>query len=109
MSDPVRALESLRQQFDQDLAGAGTESDLRTLRDKYLSRKGGLISTLLKSLGAAPAEERPRLGQLANAAKEHIERVSVSASRQRRGPVRPRVRSTSRCRDEYQASAIAIR
>ena len=75
MSDPVRALESLRQQFEQDLASAGTESDLRALRDKYLSRKGGLVSGLLKSLGAAPAEERPRLGQLANAAKEHIERV----------------------------------
>src|SRR6186997_2676008 len=75
MSDPVRALESLRQQFEQDLASAGTDSDLRTLRDKYLSRKGGLISALLKSLGAAPAADRPRLGQLANAAKEHIERI----------------------------------
>ena len=75
MPDPIRALESLRQQFEQDLASAGTESDLRTLRDKYLSRKGGLISALLKTLGAAPPEERPRLGQLANAAKEEIERV----------------------------------
>ena len=75
MPDPVRALESLRQQFEQDLAGAGTESDLRTLRDKYLSRKGGLVSTLLKSLGSVPAADRPRLGQLANSAKEHIEHV----------------------------------
>ena len=89
MSDPVRALESLRQQFEQDLASAGTESDLRTLRDKYLSRKGGLISALLKSLGSAPAEERPRLGQLANAAKEHIERVlgeRIEAAAQARPP-----------------------
>jgi phenylalanyl-tRNA synthetase alpha chain len=89
MSDPVRALESLRQQFEQDLASAGTESDLRTLRDKYLSRKGGLISALLKSLGAAPAEERPRLGQLANAAKEHIEHVlgeRIEAAAQARPP-----------------------
>ena len=75
MSDPIRALETLRQQFEQDLASAGTEGDLRTLRDKYLSRKGGLVSALLKSLGAAPPEERPRLGQLANAAKDHIERT----------------------------------
>jgi phenylalanyl-tRNA synthetase alpha chain len=89
MSDPVRALESLRQQFEQDLASAGTESDLRTLRDKYLSRKGGLISALLKSLGSAPAEERPRLGQLANAAKEHIDRVlgeRIEAAAQARLP-----------------------
>ena len=59
MSDPIRALESLRQQFEQDLASAGTEADLRTLRDKYLSRKGGLVSAWLKSLGTVPADERP--------------------------------------------------
>jgi phenylalanyl-tRNA synthetase alpha chain len=75
MSDPIRALESLRQQFEQDLASAGTEADLRTLRDRYLSRKGGLVSVWLKSLGSAPPEERPRLGQLANATKEYIESV----------------------------------
>jgi phenylalanyl-tRNA synthetase alpha chain len=77
MPDPIRALDLLRQQFEQDLAStsAGTETDLRTLRDKYLSRKGGLVSALLKSLGSAPAEDRPRLGQLANALKEHIDQV----------------------------------
>jgi phenylalanyl-tRNA synthetase alpha chain len=73
MSDPVRALDSLRQQFEQDLAAAATESALRAVRDKYLSRKGGLVSAVLKSLGSAPAEERPRLGQLTNALKVEIE------------------------------------
>ena len=73
MSDPIRALEALRQQFEQDLASAGTEADLRTLRDRYLSRKGGLVSVWLKSLGSAPPDERPRLGQLANALKVRIE------------------------------------
>jgi phenylalanyl-tRNA synthetase alpha chain len=73
MSDPVHALESLRQQFEQDLAGATTEAALRAVRDRYLSRKGGLVSALLKNLGSAPAEDRPRLGQLANALKTEIE------------------------------------
>jgi phenylalanyl-tRNA synthetase alpha chain len=73
MSDPVHALESLRQQFEQDLAGATTEADIRAVRDRYLSRKGGLVSALLKNLGSAPAEDRPRLGQLANALKTEIE------------------------------------
>jgi phenylalanyl-tRNA synthetase alpha chain len=73
MSDPVRALDSLRQQFEQDLAAAATESALRAVRDKYLSRKGGLVSAVLKSLGSAPPEERPRLGQLTNALKVEIE------------------------------------
>jgi phenylalanyl-tRNA synthetase alpha chain len=75
MSDPIRALEALRQQFEQDLASAATEADLRTLRDKYLSRKGGLLSAWLKSLGSAPPDQRPRLGQLANTVKEQIEGV----------------------------------
>ena len=73
MSDPVRALDSLGQQFEQDLARAATEADLRAIRDRYLARKGGLVSSLLKSLGTAPAEERPRLGQLTNALKMRIE------------------------------------
>ena len=89
MSDPIRALESLRQQFEQDLASAGTEADLRALRDKYLSRKGGLVSGLLKSLGSAPAEDRPRLGQLANALKEQIDTslgARIDAAAQARPP-----------------------
>ncbi len=73
MSDPVQALDSLREQFERDLASAGTESDLRAVRDKYLSRKGGLVSAVLKTLGSVPADERPRLGQLVNALKTHIE------------------------------------
>jgi phenylalanyl-tRNA synthetase alpha chain len=89
MSDPIRALESLRQQFEQDLASAGTEADLRSLRDKYLSRKGGLVSVWLKSLGTAPAGERPRLGQLANATRDHIDGVltgRIEAAAQARPP-----------------------
>jgi phenylalanyl-tRNA synthetase alpha chain len=73
MADPGQALESLGQQFDQDLARAGTESELRAVRDRYLARKGGLVSALLKSLGSVPAEERPRLGQLANALRDRID------------------------------------
>jgi phenylalanyl-tRNA synthetase alpha chain len=73
MSDPSRSLDALREQFEQDLARAATETELRTVRDRYLSRKGGLVSALLKTLGTAPADERPRLGQLANALKVRIE------------------------------------
>jgi phenylalanyl-tRNA synthetase alpha chain len=67
-------LETLRQQFDRDLAAAATESDLRAVRDRYLARKGGLVSTLLKGLGQLSAEERPRAGQLVNELKNDIDR-----------------------------------
>jgi phenylalanyl-tRNA synthetase alpha chain len=72
MPDPSR-IESLRAQFASELAAAASEADLRAVRDRYLARKGGLVSGLLKTLGTAPPEDRPRLGQLANALKQDIE------------------------------------
>jgi phenylalanyl-tRNA synthetase alpha chain len=71
-------IDDLRRQFDRDLTGASNEADLRAVRDRYLSRKGGLVSALLKSLGTAPIEERPRLGKLANELREDLE-IRLSA------------------------------
>ena len=73
MSDSDSSIESLRAQFERDLAAAVSEADLRAVRDRYLARKGGLVSALLKALGSAPPAERPRLGQLANTLKNEIE------------------------------------
>jgi phenylalanyl-tRNA synthetase alpha chain len=73
MSDSSSQIHSLRAQFEADLAAATSEADLRAIRDRYLSRKGGLVSNLLKSLGSAPADERPRLGKLVNDLKTTIE------------------------------------
>ena len=67
------SVEDLRQQFDRELAAAASEADLKGIRDRYLARNGGLVSGLLKALGKAPAEDRPRLGQLANQLKTDIE------------------------------------
>jgi phenylalanyl-tRNA synthetase alpha chain len=66
-------IDALRSQFTADLAQAAGEPALRAVRDRYLARKGGLLSALLKSLGSAPADERPRLGRLANELKQEIE------------------------------------
>jgi phenylalanyl-tRNA synthetase alpha chain len=66
-------IDDLRRQFDRDLTAASTESELRAVRDRYLSRKGGQVSALLKALGTAPPDERPRLGRLANELREDIE------------------------------------
>jgi phenylalanyl-tRNA synthetase alpha chain len=70
---PIRSIEDLRQQFEAELANARTEPDLRAVRDRYLARKGGLVSAVLKSLGQTPAEDRPRLGQQVNELKVRIE------------------------------------
>jgi phenylalanyl-tRNA synthetase alpha chain len=66
-------IEALRAGFERDLADARTAEAIRAVRDRYLSRKGGLLSALLKSLGSAPADVRPELGRLANALKKDIE------------------------------------
>jgi phenylalanyl-tRNA synthetase alpha chain len=66
-------IEALRTEFERDLSGATTVSALREVRDRYLARKGGLVSGLLKSLGSAPPDVRPRLGKLANDLKQQIE------------------------------------
>jgi phenylalanyl-tRNA synthetase alpha chain len=84
MPDFPSQIASLREQFTRELAAA-KEGELRAVRDRYLARKGGLVSALLKALGSAPPEERPRLGQLANTLKQEIEtrideRMAVAAS-----------------------------
>jgi phenylalanyl-tRNA synthetase alpha chain len=73
LPSPVSHIEELRARFEQELNDAAGEAALRVVRDRYLSRKGGLVSALLKSLGSAPADQRPALGQLANQLKQDIE------------------------------------
>jgi phenylalanyl-tRNA synthetase alpha chain len=66
-------IEALRAEFERDLAAATTVAALRGVRDRYLARKGGLVSGLLKALGSAPPDARPRLGKLANDLRQQIE------------------------------------
>jgi phenylalanyl-tRNA synthetase alpha chain len=81
-------IDDLRRQFDRDLAAASSEPDLRAVRDRYLSRKGGLVSSLLKSLGTAPADERPRLGRIANELRADIE-IRLTARLESAASARP--------------------
>jgi phenylalanyl-tRNA synthetase alpha chain len=64
---------ALKQQFDQELAAAAGDAELRAIRDKYLSRKNGLVSAFMKTLGTAAPEQRAELGQAANAFKAYVE------------------------------------
>jgi len=66
-------IDALRAEFERDLADATSVTALRAVRDRYLARKGGLVSGLLKALGSAPPGDRPRLGKLANDLKQQIE------------------------------------
>ena len=87
------AISNLQAQFTEDLAAVRSDADLKALRDKYLGRKGGAIAALMKGLGAASPEERPRLGQQINDLKQQIESAieamdaALAAARQPEGAV----------------------
>jgi phenylalanyl-tRNA synthetase alpha chain len=89
MSDPSSQIDILRTQFETDVAEAVGADALRSVRDRYLARKGGLVSGLLKALGSAPADTRPVLGKLANDLKQQIEATldaRIAAAEQSRPP-----------------------
>jgi phenylalanyl-tRNA synthetase alpha chain len=78
----------LRSRFVADLAAAGSDSDLKALRDRYLGRKGGAISELMKQVAGAPADQRPALGREANDLKQEIE-TAIDARRAELASSRP--------------------
>lgn len=65
-------LEALRQEAQQVIALADTLDRLEELRVFYLGKKGQL-SALLRSMGQMSAEERPRIGAIANTVKEALQ------------------------------------
>jgi phenylalanyl-tRNA synthetase alpha chain len=66
-------LAGLRQQCQAELASAASLKAVQAVRDKYLGRKGGLVSGLYGRLGAASPEERRELGRRLNELKAAIE------------------------------------
>jgi phenylalanyl-tRNA synthetase alpha chain len=74
MSD-MPDLAALEREFDDALAAARTAADVKAIRDRYLGRKQGAITALLKTLGAASPDERRARGAAINALKTRAEAV----------------------------------
>lgn len=66
---------SLWQQFQDELSRVLEVSQLKNLRDKYLSRQKGLVSVQLRQLGAVSPEQRPQMGQALNKLRHDVERA----------------------------------
>ncbi len=66
------ALQELKDEAARDLAVIASPSDLETFRIKYFGRKSP-FTQLMRQLGDAPLEDRPRLGQLANELKKELQ------------------------------------
>ncbi len=68
----MQALEELVQQSAQALNNAGDLQALDQVRVHYLGKKGALTE-YLKSLGQLPPEERPKVGEAVNCAKQTLQ------------------------------------
>ena len=64
--------EAIRAQAEKDVAAASSVKDLEEIRVRYLGRKSEL-TTALRSIGDLPPEERGKVGQSANAARQALE------------------------------------
>jgi len=65
-------ISGLREEAIKEIGQASGIDALERARVKYLGRKGA-IAEILKSMGTVPAEERPKIGKLANEAKQNID------------------------------------
>ncbi len=68
--DELRAIE---QQFDRESSSANDRQSLEDIRNRYLSRKSGLLTLQLQNLGKLPKEQRSEFGRVANEIKSKCE------------------------------------
>ncbi len=74
-----QALEKLRSEAAAALDQVSDTSQLETFRIAYLGRNSQL-SALMKQLGSAAKEDRPRLGKLANTVRIELEKLFTAKS-----------------------------
>jgi phenylalanyl-tRNA synthetase alpha chain len=86
-------LEQMRDEALRCIVQASGETDLQELRVRFLGRKG-VLTGLMKGLGALSAEERPVVGQLVNTIKDEIEsRLESAMASAREQEVQQRLQS----------------
>ena len=69
-----KELQSLEVEAKEFLNNLDDAKQLEEFRIRYLGRKGQ-FSTIMRSLGSVPVEDKPRLGQRANSVKAEIEKL----------------------------------
>jgi phenylalanyl-tRNA synthetase alpha chain len=66
-------IDKLRQRFEEDIASISGMDTWKAVRDKYLARESGAITTELKKLRDLPREQRPAFGQAMNELRAYAE------------------------------------
>ena len=80
MADLLSQLEALATGARAAIAAAPDEKGLEELRVRFLGKKGEL-SQVLRGMGQLPAEERPRVGEVANRVRDEVEALLAGAAR----------------------------
>ena len=78
MADLLNQLESLASTARAAAGAATEERALEDLRVRFLGKKGEL-SAVLRGMGQLAAEERPRVGEVANRVRDEVERLLAAA------------------------------
>src|SRR5439155_20420269 len=77
--NPV-TLVDLRASFEEELRAAIAAGNVQPVRDRYLGRKDGVVTRLLKDVASAPQEERRERGAAANDFKKYVEEHVAEAA-----------------------------
>ena len=77
---PPPTVDDVRAAFRAELDRATSPDELQELRHRYLGRKRGAVTALLKSVSRSPPETRRDLGRQANALKQEIEQALAARS-----------------------------
>ncbi|MEK7283133.1 MAG: phenylalanine--tRNA ligase subunit alpha [Acidobacteriota bacterium] len=86
-------VQEIRQRFDREVDGAKDAAALDEVRARYLGRRAGILTALLRDLRDAPKAERAASGKAVNDFKAHVETAleaakgTVSTARTAAGPI----------------------
>jgi phenylalanyl-tRNA synthetase alpha chain len=69
-----QAIEDLQKRFDEEFDAISDMESWKSVRDKFLAREGGVITTEMKKLRELPKEERPLFGQAMNRLRTSVEK-----------------------------------
>jgi phenylalanyl-tRNA synthetase alpha chain len=78
-------VQEVRRQFDRDLASARDAAAVDEIRVRYVGRRAGILTALLKDLRDVPGSQRSAAGKAVNDLKIHVEAALEAAAARHKG------------------------
>ncbi len=74
----LKAIDEAREQFKEDIENVKSRRILASLRDKFFSRKSGIVTLLSEKIKELSAQEKPLFGKALNDCKKELEELLES-------------------------------